>query len=254
MIPKKLFIGLTGLVFLMLASCSKDQISYEAGARLKSILLYSSPDDDRPISIESEYEYDSQGRISRISSPMYDDGKIVGTISYDLYEYNSEDQLVKICNYNANLNSPTGFINLKNYFYTYSEDGKKEKELIEYPLIGSSEYTLYKYSRDKLIKAEMYGPDGILEYYTVNDYNRAGQLSKETRYGSDNKASSYIIHHYLNGLNTESETFSTHNGAEAVRRVKRTYDKNDNLITLETVELSPLSSAMSYVLKYIYFE
>jgi len=121
------------------------------GAKLKRILLYSSIDSKNPISIVSEYEYDEVDRISKISSPMYQDGEIVGIIKYDLYGYNSQGQLIRIENFNANGNSPTGFINLKNYIYTYSENGKKEKERIEYPQIGSSEYSLYKYDGGKIL-------------------------------------------------------------------------------------------------------
>jgi hypothetical protein len=38
-----------------------------------------------------------------------------------------------------------------------------------------------------------------------------------------------------------------------MREIFRTYDKNNNLIVLESNELSLFSSSMSYVLKYEYF-
>ena len=65
---------------------------------------------DRWVSIVEEYEYDSLDRISRVSSPMYDDGEIAGTISYELYEYNADGQLIRKSNFNSNVNAPTGFI------------------------------------------------------------------------------------------------------------------------------------------------
>jgi hypothetical protein len=85
-----------GLLFILVLSCTKDQSSSnqnQGNARLKQILLYSKIDSEEPIGIVEEYEYDENGRISRTSTPMYDNGVITGTIKYNLYEYNAhEDQ------------------------------------------------------------------------------------------------------------------------------------------------------------------
>jgi len=227
-----------------------DNIVYQKDAKLKRVLLYSSIDSEDPINIVAEYEYDDENRLNKVSSPMYQDGKIVGTIKYDLYEYNSQGQLMKIECFNANSNSPTGFINLKNYFYTYSDNGIKEKEAIEYPQIGLSEYSIYKYELDKLTKIEKYDNSDNLQGYIINEYNDSGYLIKETHFAEDNQPISYTQYIYKNRLNVQSDVFAGENMNEHLREIFRTYDKNDNLIILESNELSLYSSMMSHVLKY----
>jgi hypothetical protein len=231
-----------------------DNIVYLKDAKLKRVWLYSSLDSKEPISIESEYEYDDEGRVNKVSSPMYQDGKIAGIIKYDLYKYNSQGQLLKIECFNANSNSPTGFINLKNYFYTYSDNGIKEKEAIEYPQIGLSEYSIYKYELDKLTKIEKYDNSDNLQGYIINEYNDSGYLMKETHFAEDNQPISYTRHIYKNRLNVQSDVFGGENMDEHIRKIFKTYDKNDNLIILESNELSLYSSMMSHVLKFEYYE
>ena len=92
--PKQFLPIIFSVVLILTSSCHKDNDSFENiinqnDARLKRILLYSSIDSDTPLSIVEEYEYDEENRISKVSAPMYQDGEIVGTIKYDLYEYNS---------------------------------------------------------------------------------------------------------------------------------------------------------------------
>lgn len=253
----KIIFGLLSLILIY--SCEKESnsfnnIIYQKDAKLKRVLLYSSLDSEDPISIVSEYEYDDENRVSKVSSPMYQEGKIVGTIKYDLYDYNSQGQLMKIESFNANSNSTTGFINLKNYTYTYSDKGIIEKEIIEYPQIGLFEYSLYKYEIDKLTKIEKYDNSDNLQSYIINDYNDSGYLIKETLFGEDNRPISYTQHIYKNRLNVQSNVFAGENTKEHVRQIFRTYDENDNLIILESNELSLYSSMMSHVLKYEYYE
>ena len=254
----KLISGLFVFIVILISGCQKEDDStfnntFQENAKLKCVFLYSSIDSDEPISTIEEYEYDEKDRISRVSSPMYQDGVIVGTFKYDLYEYNSEGQLEKIMNYNANSNSQTGFINLKNYIYTYSNDGKKEKEYIEYPQIGSSEYSLYKYNNNELTRIEKDGNDDDLESYVVNEYDNEENLIKESSFAGDNRQLSYTQHSYSNGLNVQSDVYIGED-KEHFREIFRTYDENNNLIILQSNELSMFSSAMSYVLKYEYFE
>jgi hypothetical protein len=251
---KHIILGILSLI--LVSGCQKDNSLdniYHDGAKLKRVLLYSSIDSEDPISIVAEYEYNSEDKISKVSSPMYQDGEIVGTIKYDLYYYNSQGQLIKIENFNANTYSPTGFINLKNYIYTYSDNGKKEKELIEYPQIGSFEYSLYKYDRHKLTRIEKYDNADILVSYVINDYDNSGNLIKETSYGADNKSYSYTQHTYNNGLNVQSDVFTGEDMKEHLRVIFRTYDKNGNLLIQESNELALYSSMMSHVLKYEYY-
>jgi hypothetical protein len=246
------------LTLVFFFSCQKDKdtfdnLTLQNGAKIKRILLYSSIDSKDPISIVEEYEYDEDDRICKVSTPMYQDGKIVGTTRYDLYEYDSQGQLAKIKNYNANINSPTGFINLKNFIYTYSNE-KKEKEVVEYPQIGSFEYSLFKYEGDKIKRIEKYDNSGSLEIYILNDYDKSGNLIKETSFGKDNQPIFYTQHTYKNGVNVQSDVFAGKDLKEYVRQILRTYDENKNLTILESNELSLYSSMMSHVLKYEYIE
>lgn len=252
---KKFLLGLFSLILIVTFSCQKGNMIYPNKAKLKKILLFNSIDSKDPISILAEYEYDEEDRISKVSRPMYLDGEIEELLYYDLYEYASNGQLKKIKNYYASPNSPTGFINLKNYIYTYSEDGKKEKEYIEYPQGGSSEYTLYKYkySNNKLVRIEKYNMGDYLESYVVNDYDNSGNLIKETSFGKDNQVFSYTQHSYENGLNTQSDVFGWRNMVHQ-REIFRTYDKNNNLIILESYELQSFSSQGDKVERYEYFE
>lgn len=247
--------GLCSLIILVLSSCQKDQseiTSFPSNAKLKQVLLFSNIDSQEPISIVNEYEYNDKGLISKVTSPMYDNGTIVGTIKYDLYEYNSSDQLIKIMNYNANSNSPTGYINLHNTIYLYSSEGEKIKESIEYPMIGTSEYTDFEYKNGQLIKAKRYSHNE-LESYTEYQYNKSGLLIKESFYASDDKCLSYTVHTYEGTLQTKSDIYIYSDNSH-YRTINRTFDQNNNLVTLESKELSLYSSMMSFVYRYKYYE
>ena len=257
--PVRIVLGLFSLLFIIASGCQKENDTPEKNtfpdsAKLKRVLLYSSVDSAEPIGIVEEYEYDDEDRVSKLSSPMYQDGEIVGIIKYDLYEYNAKGQLERIANYNANINSPTGFINLKNTIYTYSDDGKKAKEYIEYPQIGTYEYLLYKYSNNRLARVEKYGNSDELESYIVSEYNSTGNLIKETSFAYDNQPVSLTQHSYSNGLNVLSDIFGGKDLEVHMRELFKTYNENNNLIILESNELSLASSMMSFVLKYEYFE
>ena len=247
-------LGMCSLMVFILLSCQKDDSeinSAQGNAKLKQVLLFSNIDSQDPISIVEEYEYDDNGKISKVSSPMYDNGTIVGTIKYDLYEYNSSCQLIKIMNYNANINSPTGFINLKNTSYIYSTDGKKIKESIEFPLVGISEYSDFEYNNGLLVKVKTYSHNN-LDYYTEYKYDKSDKVIKETQYSSDDQCISYTIHSYTGLQQTKSDIYTSTN--EHYRLINRTFDKNNNIIVLESKELSIYSSMMSHVLRYKYYE
>jgi len=242
-------------MIIALLSCQKDDsdiTSAKPNARLKQVLLYSNIDSKDPINIVEEYEYDADGKISKVSSPMYDNGTIVGIIKYDIYEYNMTGLLVKIMNYNANLNSPTGFINLKNTSFSYSGDGRKIKETIEYPQIGNSEYTDFEYANGQLVRIKKYSHN-LLESYTEYQYDKSDNLIKETFYGSDDQCLTYTIHSYTGSLQTKSDLY-TYPENTHYRSINRTFDKNNNIITLESKELSLFSSLMSHVLRYKYYD
>lgn len=242
---------------LIISACKKENqfsiaINFSKNAKLKQVLLYATIKDRDPISIIEQYEYDDFGRLIKVSDPMYENGEITGLIRYNLYEYNTLGQLIKIKNYHANSNYPTGFFNLKNYIYTYDIDGKKEKEVIEYSP-NFFEYSLFKYESNLLIRIEKYTMADSLENYIVNEYDDMDRLSKETSFWKDHQATSYTVHQYINMLNIKSDVYSG-SGLTHAREILKTYDQNDNLIILESNELSMLSSLMSHVLRYEYFD
>ncbi len=242
------------MVFILL-SCQKDNseiTSAQVNAKLQQVLLFSDIDSETPISIIAEYEYDDNGNISKVSSPMYDNGTIVGTIKYDLYEYNSSGQLIKIVNYNANINSPSGFINLKNTSFTYSTGGIKIKETTEYPMGGITEYSDFEYQNGLLSRIKNYSGNQ-LETYTEFQYDKSDKLIKETFYASDDHCISYTIHSYTGSLQTKSDLYTYTTNAH-YRSINRTFDKNNNIIILESKELSLFSSMMDHVLRYKYCE
>jgi len=183
---------------------------------------------------------------------MYNNGTIVGTIKYNLYEYNESGLLIKIMNYNANINSPTGYINLKNTTFTYSTDGIKIKETVEYPLGGITEYMDFEYKSGLLSKTKKYSGKN-LESYSEFQYDKSDRLIKETFYSSDDQCLTYTIHTYNGSLQTKSDLYGFPSN-DHYRSISRTYDENNNLIITDSKELSLHSSLMSHVLKYIYYD
>lgn len=256
--PASLFFGLSSMLFLFLSSCEKENdLPYhdtpEGEGILLRVLLFSDIDSETPICIDEEYEYDNDERVSRVSSPMYQDGAIAGTIWYDLYEYNEVGQLIAIKNFNANSNAPSGFLNLKNITYSYSNDGNLKKELIEYPQMNSFDYSQYIYDQNRLIRIEKFGSSDVLESYVEKAYDDRGYLVEECTYTFDKQLLYCTKHQYAGGLNTQSDVYSGSKN-EHLRQILKTYDEDFNLIVLESKELSLASSRMSYVLRYEYME
>ena len=255
------------------SSCEKPEmddndILYAKGSKLKQISYVESVNSKETGSIITQYEYDKQGRINKVSQPMYENGTpmfkngtIVGLYSYSDYVYNSKGLLEKIINYHSNINA--GFLNLKTYTYSYDNNGRKQKEVIEYPQIPQNQVdsTVYIYVNNRLVRENKY-EDGyfgsehwrsVLVTYIKYEYDNQGKLVKETNYsGTDNTPIQNSVHSYQNGLNIKTEIFNLNND-QKIREIRRHYDTNDNLIYLESEELSMYSSAMSYVTKYEYY-
>ena len=255
-------------------ACDCDDISYPNNAKLKRISSIHLGFSNEGISykpfvtnpktvwyVNSEYEYDNSGRISKVSCPMYDNGNINGVISYDIYTYNEKSQLEKIMYYNANIYE--GFINLRTYTYSYNKDGNKRKEVIVYPraLPFKTDSTIYYYDNNRLKREEKYEEGYFgrepwrseLVTYIEYEYDNHGQLVKQTTYsGLDNTPIRLNEHTYQNGLNVKTEIFNYSN-KQKIREIRRYYDENGNLIYLESQELSIFSSALSYISKYEYY-
>lgn len=250
---KKLFVlkSIFCAVILLLSACEKEQSTTGQGnARLKQEFLYNI-DSQTMIGIVKEYEYDDQGRISMTSTPTYENRKMTGTQSFNLYEYDSSGRLVKISNYAANKNSSTGFINLSNQIYEYS-DGLKTKESVEYPGAGIKEYINYEYLSGRLAFGRKYA-NNHLESYIQYLYDNSGRVKKELMYSSDGTCLNYIVHSYSGQLQVKSEYF-TYSDKVMYRSITRTFDESSNLINLESKEMVPSSSMMSFVMKYMYYE
>ena len=279
---KNLFAVMLFVFSLILLSCEKNEVDsnsviqdyivqnilYAKDSKLKNISYVESIKSMKGGIIIDQYEYDGQGRISKVSRPMYkegtprfENGTIVGLHSYSDYVYNNGGILETITDYNYNLYE--GFINLRTYTYSYDEDGNKRKEVIVYPraLPFRTDSTLYYYENNNRLKREDKYEEGYfgsepwrseLIRYIEYEYDNQGKLVKETTYsGTDDTPYKYSIHSYQNRLNVKTEVFNYSN-EEKLREIRRYYDKNDNLIYLESEELSP-SSAMSYVTIYQYY-
>jgi len=276
----------------LLVSCGKNEMDdnsvihdfrvqnvvYAKGSKLKNISYVESVKSKKGGIIINQYEYDERGRISKVSQPMYEDGTpmfengtIVGLFSYSDYVYNDKGLLDKIIYYHSNIYA--GFQILETRTYSYDKGGNKLKEVVEYPLAlpFRTDSTLYYYDNNRLMREDKYS-DGYhgnevwsskLTTYIEYEYDNQGNLVKENYYsGIDTPFFSYssssyssgtnkfpysiIKHIYQNGLNIKTEIGN-------VREIRRYYDKNGNLIYLESEELSPYSSAMSCVTKYEYY-
>jgi len=229
--------------------CSDD--SYPKNAKLKRILLYNNIDSKEPISITEEFEYNEDGKISRISIPYYEDGELIYVIEYKQFIYNDLGQLIEKKDFSYNANS--GYRNLKNCIYTYSDDGYIEKELIEYPIINSFDYSLYEYNSNNLVKIirNIDSNDKLISY-TSYTYDGLHQLTKELEFGANELFPTLITKHYnFDGLKIKTKVFSGND--TLIRKIYYTYDINNNLITKEQKE-SMHSSVMSHVLRYEYYD
>lgn len=242
-------------------------VVYPKGSKLKQISYVESVHSKEAGLIITQYDYDDQGRIRKVSQPMYESGTsmfkpgtIVGLYSYSDYDYNSEGQIEKITYYHSNVNA--GFLNLRTYTYTYDANQNKQKEVIVYPQMPQHrvDSVRYFYDTNRLVREEHYedGYFGSEPWRSVRvnfieyEYNSLGELIVETNYsGEDNRAFQYSVHDYRNGLQVKTDVFTAGNN-QKIREITRYYDKNDNLIYLESEELSMVSSAMSYVVKYDY--
>jgi len=255
------------LNLLFFASCERNNY-LDLNGKLKHISYVESIESKKGGMIIAQYEYDKHGRISKVSQPkyengtsMYENGTIIGLLSYSDYVYNKKGLLEKIIYYNSNIYE--GFINLQTHTYSYDKNGNKQKEVIEYPRAApfQTDSTLYYYDNNRLIREDKYS-DGYygseiwtskLIAYTEYEYDNQGRLVKETNYsGTDNTPLQFSVHSYQNGLNVKTEIFNSNN-EQKIREIRRHYDKNSNLIYLEHEELSIYSSSMSYVAKYDYY-
>jgi uncharacterized protein YcfL len=244
--------GLASLILLVLLGCRKENDILPVTARLKQVLLYDSINAKEPIRIDQECEYNELGQTSKVSY-VYDGDHF---LEYRLYEYNSTGQLSKVKKYGANSDTPAGYNLLQTYTYTYSTDGKKVKEFLEYP--DRTGYILFLYTDGRLTRMENYdSPFGTdqLFLYTLYEYNASGQQIKEVLYFFNDVPEKWTINTFSNGLMVKTEVYSDVNLQDNVQKIYRTFDANNNLKILEVIEdpsRSPVGLGHS-IYKYIYF-
>ena len=123
---KLVLIGTIGMITVLSYSCQKadisDSILYPENARLKMTYYVDSPNSNESLGIIEEFEYDDNIKLIRSSSPIYEGGIRIGEYSYKLFDYNSSGQLVKVMNYQNCGYCPSGFGNLTNSIFYYSNE------------------------------------------------------------------------------------------------------------------------------------
>ncbi|MCG6189003.1 hypothetical protein [Maribellus maritimus] len=86
---EQLMILIFSMILILNSSCQKENDfienpTFPNKGKLKRILFYPPIESKDAVSIDKEYEYDENGRISRINSPMYENGEITtGLFSYE---------------------------------------------------------------------------------------------------------------------------------------------------------------------------
>jgi hypothetical protein len=241
------------LTSIFLGACQTDTDpplhNYPENARLIRVLHYLGLD-AREQASQEEYEYDGEGKLIKTSVPLYQNGKRAGIDNYKVYEYDSQKRLSKIASYNYNING--GFINLKNIIFSYHSDGVKEKETIEYAITQSAEEVIFHHDgKGRLILKENLNSTQMLDSYHLFKYDGEDQLVEESIHDAHDRLMRKHIHHYLNGNNTEIKVY-VGDTDELLRKITKTYDKNKNLILLQSEELMMNSSATSYTHKFEY--
>ncbi len=227
---------------------------------LKQISFVESVGDASGGIIITLYEYDKQGRITKESTPRYEEGtsifeegNIVGVSHYIDYFYNNKGQLEKKVYYSSNVYA--GFSNLQTWIYTYDKDGKLIKAIGEYPLLSEAtsftDYECYSYDGNRLIRKD-YSWIGRSGYVTTYEYNARGELIREINRFEEDEPHEIIEHSHENGLQVKTEYFIGSTG-EKTREIKRYFDEQNNLIYLESNELMRYSSRLSFVHKYDYY-
>jgi hypothetical protein len=86
----------------------------------------------------------------------------------------------------------------------------------------------------------------------VFEYNAKGENMVEKHYDSGGVNYRTIKHVYIDGLNVKSEVYQGNAVSGKWREMNRIYDRNKNLIYLQSEELSLASSATSFISIYEY--
>jgi len=224
--------------------------NYPENARLIRVLHYHGLELAQEHASIEEYEYDAEGKLIKTSRPLYRDGERAEIAGYEEYEYDPQKRLTRIAFFSYNING--GFANLKNTLFSYDNNGFKEKETIEHPKIKSTEEVIFHHDgKGRLILKENLNSTQVLESYHLFKYNVQDQLIEESIHDAHDRLIMKHIHLHENGNNTEIKVY-VGDTDELLRKITMTFDRNNNLILLQSEELAINSSATSYTQKFEY--
>lgn len=203
--------------------------------------------------IAKEYVYDESGRISKMLCPSGTDVDS-GLNGYVEFVYDERGYLSKEIEFSYNRDQT--FHELSVLHYEYDEQGRKIKEIIEFPVAGGSEETHFFYKNDFLVRKIENDGQGQMRTYTDYEYDEAGQLVKETVHNPQTfETIRYSEHRNENGLNVETMIYTFLPYQEEfveLRKITKSYDLKGNLLQLVSKELAMFSSLSSFTEFYEY--
>lgn len=233
-----LFIVLINFIF---CKSPLDDKNTDINHRLTKISFYSSSNDY--LWEYFTYEYDGNKiKKTKYIHPNY-------TMEFcELYEYNDEDNLIKLSSCNSDYDSSDGihyeydverklikkFYEGGYWIYEYDENGNLKKE---FKYRGKSDgrnrlvdYKIYEYDNNRnKIRDNFYDKKGNLkDYYTIYEYDNNNNLIKRSIFKSDGKLRKYFVYEYDKNNNKVKEYFYS-NGALVDYYIYE-YDENNNLI------------------------
>lgn len=247
---------LAGLVFLygLFSSCEKETFEINTskqpeGTGVLKQKIFVSDVNSNEAQASINYEYFDNGNLKKTIFSHNDEA----ILSYSDYEYNNENQLEKIIQYNANSNSTSGYLVLTVQKFEYLANGLKSKEIINHPVIGTSDYITFEYNNeDELIKKSYYNSDNQLNNYYTFKYDEFGNILKGTGYSGIDEETGETLHYYLNNMLYKSDVYILGKDKVHLEQILKTYDDENNLIMLQSNILWSASSRSSNILKFIY--
>lgn len=247
-------IGLFTIFFISFIACkNENEIPDYLKKKLSKVWLYNI-DGTTKISLEHLYKYDDKGRIDTVfNSLSYKNNQIIDTSFYDVYSFNSNNELAKISMFVKQVNETVKFTNIQNLIFTYN-NGLRTKELTEFPIINRYKYINYSYQHTTLIKSEIYEDWQGLVSSIIYEYNDKGQLIKEITVYPNSDNYDMINHTYTNNLLTKSEEYYFIKGVGNKIRERYMEYNSDNLLENKITYEAPFSSRLSHILKYEYFK
>lgn len=224
-------------------------VVYPENARL--LRTYYGGVDENGHTLLEEYHYGENGKISRVTTPNYENGRINGMLRYDSYRYDAADQLTEVVTYFRNKDGE--FDKYLHIRYTYTPEGLKESEVHESPLTQTASLKRFYYQEGKTDRYEWY-EEGRLTYSILYEYDEDGQLAKEITY-QEEKPVSYILHTYekiLDGVKEKMVEYKVGEIDVPQREMEKVYDRQHNLLYFSNRELRLESSRANFTISYEY--